>query len=219
MTSQANMLTELATIYLRDPGNNLFPTTIITHALQKAYEQVQHELWYTSQESNQEYSVPIVAWTATYALPSDFVSLRTATIEWGIITGINKDALAHRYIDLTTTWVPRRYYLEWWYFGLFPVPSTVVGIKMYYNRRLPALSSSQASLFPSHYDEAVYRYAAYLCWWPVDNNKALFELQEYQRCVDKIRGEGMYIDENVHFTVSHYTWPSAGLDTVLTDYR
>lgn len=197
------MLSELATIYLRDPSNNIFPTTIITHCLQKAYEQVQHEMQFSCQECDEEYTVPVVAGTATYALPSDFVVLRTVTMEWSLLTRIDKPSLARRYIDLTTSWVPRRYYLDSGYLGVYPVPSTAPTTTLYYSRRLPTLSSVQASLFPSHYDEAVYRYAAYLCWSPVDTNKAMFELQQYTMCVDKVRMEGLYPDENVYFTVEH----------------
>lgn len=213
MTSTPTLRTNLSYLYTRDPNNKLFPEAAVDLALQQGYEATQRALGWWFMEEDQEYTVPIVAWTYEYALPSDFAVMSNVVYNGLNLSATTKKDIRTSNISLTSTGTPYWYYLFDGNLGLHPVPQASDTCVMTYHRTLPTLSTSQASLLPSRADKCTLSYAAYTLWLPIDPNKAQVWKNTFDIYIDEVRLEGLGNDENVAFTVSRW-WPYVGPKTL-----
>ena len=66
---------------------------------------------------------------------------------------------------------------------------------MDYRKRLPTITSSQDSLLPSDFDEAIAKYAAYVLFQQVRNTEsAKNSLADYASIMDTLRSAYIHID-------------------------
>jgi hypothetical protein len=199
MTTIASLRTRLKD-YTRDK-NKIRPQTMEDRALNKGYEKVQADLWWSASASDALYDTSTVSGIELYTLPSDFVRLKIITLDGQQLTQTTREATRSMWTISSGT--PNTYYLYAWAIGLYPVPDKVMAISMENSNKLAKLSDSQDSELPESTDDAVTLYAAYkLFLWVRDAGSAGLLRQDYEEEMKSVRGMLLFNDDNISYWYS-----------------
>lgn len=201
MSTLASLIT-LTREYIKiDPNARVFSDSTLTNFINRAYFQLQKDWKHQWRECYDNATTPTVAGTQEYWLPTDFIAVnlvqynnqsldKTDRIE--LKRAINQNPMS--------SGTPNMYYLYAGNVWLYPIPNTTGTIDLEYLKRLPTLSSSQDSLFPADFDDAIALYASYIAFKSVNKmDLAQMSLWDYSGVLGTLLASYIYDDTNLYF--------------------
>lgn len=182
MTSITELRQEISTNNLRDPNYKIRPQTIVDSAINTAYIQVQQDTLGMLPNQETTTTISVVAGTASYNLPSDFLKLYKARYEWKAL-----ELIRYEEIDNTTyTGSPEYYYIRANKIWFYPIPDKALSIELIYTKRLSTLSDSQDSEIPARANRLLVLWASIILLKTVNKvqEAQVYEI-EYQQILNR----------------------------------
>lgn len=204
MTTIEDFRTQLREDYLKDPNGKVRNNSMVDRAINKAYDQVQVDLNYWSNENLWATTYSTTAGDYEYDLPSDFARIKLVRY---MRNGTNKYPLGRTTLKILqstftefTQWQPTQYYKNGLTLWVYPIPPSAGTIYLEYYTMLPRISESQDSETPPEYDDTIILYAAYKLLSGVEKYDKLKEMKaQYDDDIAKLRLQYEYDDENMRF--------------------
>lgn len=214
MQTLSQLETSVRSSYLKiDPSAKIWSNSSLDYFLQTAYSKVQEDVQYAIPECETSTTISTINGTREYAIPSDFARLGGLFYNTKKLGKTSKEQI---YLYNSSNSIPSQYYKYGSYIGLCPIPDAVYSLDMLYYKKLPALSSSQASLMGSELDDCVVLYACYLMFISVEKQaKATMCLAQYNIALNSAIGGILYDDDTMQFWLDRptpnyrYDWLSA----------
>jgi hypothetical protein len=101
---------------------------------------------------------------------------------------------------------PNQYYIYGSNIGFNSIPNSTYNIIIDYFKRLPTLTSIQASLLPSDFDDAIALYAVYLAFKSIGKiESSIASLQDYNQVVSTLLTSYIYDDMNTSFSYQRWS--------------
>ena len=193
----------LLTKFNNDVGINknykLWSSDIVKQLLNQAYFQVQKDGNFNWSDNETSAVLSFSGNEAT--LPSDFIVLNLVKAGNTTLDRTDKLELVANNADLTKSGSPSQYYMYGGSLGTDKVPTNTV--TLYYKKQLPDMDTTTPvdSVFPSRFDLAIVKYAAYLAFSTYLPNDARgdIRLRDYEMQVDSIFNYQLD-DSNVTFS-------------------
>lgn len=201
MSTLATLRSKFNTDVKINKSFQLWPQSVVDDYLNQAYYQVQKDgnfEWAENQTS------AVLSFTTNEAsLPADFMTLDLVKVDNSTPTMSNKIDLLKVNTDFTQTGSPAYYYLYGGNLGFDKIPNGTVTI--YYKKQLADMDSTTPtnSEFPSRFDLAIVKYAAYLAFstYLPNDPRGASRLADYEK---EIQGVSNYQinDSEVTFNYS-----------------
>ncbi len=196
MTTLANLLTYLASDYLRDPNNRIRPTATLTRAINQAYRKLQADMLFSAWEQELTTTQSLTSGTSQYAKPTLSSTITTIVIE-------NTELLFTTFDAAIEMWTiaqgkPYAYYIRANQINYVPTPNTSYTATVYYQAGLADMETGQSSEYPSDYDDAILCYASYIIFNNVQkiDNANSFRVR-YEEAVNVLRMKNFYTDRDL----------------------
>ena len=204
-TSLSDLVSLLTDEIQIDPNNSIFSQDNKEKVIQRAYDRIQEGANYSLPENIKVYTLSTSSQENN--LPSDFVHIANPL---GIKIDESTPLKSVDYVeligtrDLNDSGEPYLYYVRYDttndvnVIGFYPTPTSAKTITIPYCRALPTLSSSQSSILPNEYNEAIVNYAAYLLFRKIQGyeSQAKNYFEAYQDKIKSIKGNRQIIDIN-----------------------
>lgn len=191
-----------------DPNGRVWSDATLNQNINQAVLQIQQDGDYNWDFNDGDYSVPTVASTATYALPSDFVRIEYGSIKWNENPLDPKDyRTLFRNYDLTQEGTVGWYYLRGSNIGLYPIPDNAQTLTYLYRAKLATMSSdTDDSGMPDAFDEAICAYAEFLCWMDVkDKEQQDRAFEKYGVCMEGLNAQYLGRRDEANFQFDYET--------------
>jgi hypothetical protein len=187
MQTLSELETSVRSSYLKiDPTAKIWSNSSLDYFLQTAYSKVQQDVQYAIPECEGSTTISTVNGTREYALPSDFARINGLFYNTKPLGKTQKNQI---YLYNSSNSIPSQYYKYGSFIGLCPIPDAVYSIDMLYYKKLPVLSSSQASLMGSELEDCVVLYTCYLMFLSVEKQaKANMCLAQYTMAINSTMG-------------------------------
>lgn len=183
-----------------DPSGKIRGDTTLDALINRAYFQVQKDWQHRRPQQQAEYSFNTNQWLGEYPLPSDFIKMDIPLYNYNPLSKTEKSTLKKVLNWSFSQWKPFSYYLFWSNIGLYPVPNTSGTIEIGYMKKLPKLTTSQGSLLPDDFDDAICIYAAYLAFNSVTKiDKASIMRSDYNEILSSLLTSYIYNDMNINY--------------------
>jgi hypothetical protein len=192
-----------------DPNGKIWSDGTLNGAINQAVSQIQQDGNHDWHFNDNEHSIPTVINQSAYALPDTFVRLEEGTIEYDgdQLNPADYGWLKRR--DLTTTsGQPSYYALRNANIYLGYRPNAIKTLEFTYRSALTAMSSDATdSGMPSTFDQALIKYAAYLCWSPIEgrSDKAQMALREYNQMMEGLFAQYLGRRDESNFNMAFET--------------
>lgn len=203
MSTLASLIT-LTREYIKiDPNARVFSDNTLTNFINRAYFQLQKDWHHEWRQCYDNATTLTIAGTQEYWLPTDFIALNF--VSYNNKSLIKSDRIKLKRLDSNnpmTSGTPNMYYLYGGNIWMYPIPNTTGTIDLEYLKRLPTLSSSQDSLFPADFDDAIALYASYIAFKSVNKmDLAQMSLWDYQQVLDTLFYSYISDDTNMSFGI------------------
>lgn len=196
MTSLVDLRTKLRTEYIRiDPNGKIWSNSVIDWYINRAYTQIQKDWQYKWRENIEDATTTTVAGQQEYWIPTDYIAVNLVRYNNQYLTKTDRITLKmENQNSPMVSGTPYQYYLYWWNIGLYPIPNTTGTIDLEYLKKLPKITTSQDSLFPEEFDDAICAYAKYIAFMGNNKPEAMASLWDYQQLMDTLRSSYIYQD-------------------------
>ncbi len=195
MSTLSSLVSDLRNYIKSDPNDKIWGSAIKESAINSAYFQIQKDGGFRWPQNEASTTQVTVGGTAEYALPTDFIRLEMVQFSdtLGQLTPTTKQAAMRN--GTTSQGRPSNYYLWNQKLGFYSTPDTAYPANILYRKRLATLTGVQDSLFPSDFDNAIVRYAAYILWSTTKNQpKTGQALDDYRLMLGMLKDAYLYQD-------------------------
>lgn len=204
-----------------DPNARVFSDSTLTNFINRAYFQLQKDWQHRWRECMDNATTPTIAGTQEYGLPTDFIA--SNLVRYNNQTLKKTDRLELKRWNNTnpmSSGTPAFYYLYWGNLGMYPIPTTTGTIDFEYLKRLPTLSSTQDSLFPVDFDDAIALYASYIAFKSVNKaDLAQMSLWDYGAVLGTLLASYIYDDTDISFGYQRAGWSYSDSSSANLYYR
>lgn len=189
MSTLAEIKTKLRNYLKCDPNDKIWAESQKDEYLNNAYFHIQKDgnfNWPENQAAPA--TLTLTSGTATTSLPTGFIRVDLVQL-----TGINNElgVTSKREVmrrGTVSNSQPSQYYIYGGVIGFFPTPDTGYTASMLYRKRLTTMTSAVDCAFPTDFDDALVKYAAYQIWSTTKNtSKAAQALQDYKMILDTLK--------------------------------
>jgi hypothetical protein len=155
-----------------DPNARVWSDTLLDQYINEAVSTIQQDGSFDWHFNEGSYSVASVIGTHEYDLPDDFARMESLGVKYDNSMLVAMDyRVVFDFYSLTQQGTPGIYYLRDDKFGVLSVPDSVKTMAFLYRKVLPLMIDDlDDSGMPQVFDEAISRYALYLCWTDITNN-------------------------------------------------
>jgi len=151
--------------------------------------------------SEKSANISLIAWTAEYSLPSDYLSMDSVRIvDW--LNYSDELDLITKGDALGQSWWSNSYYIYGGLIGFYPTAINTDTVRILYNAKLDDLSDVQDTLTPVEANEAIKYLTVSMCFKQVAkfDNAQIYE-QEYFKQINKVKVL-LFDDENFEYMPS-----------------
>lgn len=191
MATLAQLVSDLRAELKMDPSDKIWSTSTKENYINSAYLQVQRDGSFNWRENQVEddTSIAMVAGTEKYNLPSDFIRLDYVQTVENLFVLRASTLSKIRTRGNSGNSAPNEYFIYGTQIGFYPKPDQAYTTLLLYRRRLPTLTSSQDSLLPDDFSQAIVKYAAYLAWSSPRGNKgtASEKMDDYNASMSRLK--------------------------------
>lgn len=182
MTTLIDLRTKLRTEYIRiDPNGKIRSDAVLDGYINRAYFQLQKDWQYKWNENIEDATTTTVGGQQEYGLPTDYIALNLVRYQNQYLTKTDRITLKmENQNNPMVSGTPYQYYLYGGNIGFYPIPSTAMTIDLEYLKKLPKITTSQDSLFPEEFDDAICAYAKYIAF--LGNNKLSVKVIDIWSC-------------------------------------
>lgn len=196
MTALVDLRTKLRTEYIRiDPNGKIWSNDVLDWYINRAYTKIQKDWWYKWNANIEDATTTTIGGTQEYWLPSDYIALNLVRYQNQYLTKTDRITLKmENQNNPMVSGTPYQYYLYGGNIGFYPIPSTAMTIDLEYLKKLPKITTSQDSLFPEEFDDAICAYAKYVAFLGNNKPEAMNSLEDYNMLRDDLMLSYIYQD-------------------------
>lgn len=171
-----------------DVNGRVWSDSVLNRNIEVARARIQQDGDFGWSFNDGESTIPTVASTGEYSLPTDFARLEVVQYEGKNLAQATKQALIQNMGSVAVDGIPSYYYLFGDKIGFYARPSeTAKTITIMYRKKLAEFSTDASTeTMPDEFIEAIVQYAAYLAWSDVQGreDKAIQAMQNYKEQID-----------------------------------